>query len=60
MNRSKAEEANERQASLASWQAGLEKREQVTEDLKKRSRELQEIERQVGLLSGMGGSHCWF
>lgn len=41
----------EREATLQSWQAGLEKREQAADDLRDRSRALQEAERQVSSLN---------
>lgn len=47
--RSGTEETSERQDKLAAWQAGLEKRDRAAEDLRERSRKLQEEERQVQL-----------
>lgn len=46
-NRAGAKDAAERERKLASWQAGLDQREVAAEDLKERSRELEESERQV-------------
>lgn len=46
-NRSGAKDAAERERKLAAWQAGLDQRELAAEDLRERSRELEEAERQV-------------
>lgn len=45
--RAGADNASERQSKLAAWQAGLEKREEVADDVRERLKDLQDAERQV-------------